>query len=137
MNRLVKCFCQTFQENIYFFLFFSTKLRPHITLQRTRSAPSRPHQLPLLNQIRTPPSIPTTHLTPDRQPVPVPIPVPIHRHHADSFSSWSGRDAMSHNQFPPSSEPPPGGGISYEVAESDLTNRLESLCLSMTEHALG
>ncbi|KAB7508195.1 Protein Smaug-like protein 1 [Armadillidium nasatum] len=114
-----------------------SQLRPHITLQRTRSAPSRPHQLPLLNQIRTPPSIPTTHLTPDRQPVPVPIPVPIHRHHADSFSSWSGRDAMSHNQFPPSSEPPPGGGISYEVAESDLTNRLESLCLSMTEHALG
>lgn len=110
-----------------------SELRPHITLQRTRSAPSRPHQLPLSGATR---------------PGPIPPPPPTT---APSTSlalgtagcgdlrlpggsgtilepHFSPRASYSHLGPPPSSPDP---------ADNDITDRLESLCLSVTEHALG
>lgn len=106
----------------------SEQLRPHITLQRTRSAPSRPHQLPLSGHARSVPP-PTTSLAPGTS--------------ACSDLRLSGASGTSGTvlepHFSPATSyshlgPPPS---SPDPADNDITDRLESLCLSVTEHALG
>ncbi|XP_018018225.1 uncharacterized protein LOC108674767 [Hyalella azteca] len=72
------------------------QLRPHVSLQRTRSAPSRPHQ-PLARPVSPSGPSPNAGL----QPSP---PQPTAPHEAPQ--------------------------------DDDITNRLESLCLSVTQHAL-
>ncbi|KAK7069899.1 hypothetical protein SK128_025089 [Halocaridina rubra] len=110
-----------------------SELRPHITLQRTRSAPSRPHQLPL-----------TGHARPVAPPV-----TASSSSLAPGSSSGCGEMRMTvttagslmepHFPSPTSSysnlAPPPPS--SPDLADNDITDRLESLCLSVTEHALG
>ncbi|XP_042239312.1 protein Smaug homolog 1-like isoform X2 [Homarus americanus] len=104
-----------------------SELRPHITLQRTRSAPSRPHQLPLTGHAR-------------------PVPAPSTSSSLAPGSNGCGElrisgasgtvlephfspaTSYSHLGAPPSSPDP---------ADNDITDRLESLCISVTEHALG
>lgn len=108
----------------------SEQLRPHITLQRTRSAPSRPHQLPLTGHAR-----------------PVPPPTTSSSLAPGSGGSGCGEMRMAGStgtilepHFSPASSysnlgPPPPS--SPDLADNELTDRLESLCLSVTEHALG
>ncbi|KAG0712723.1 Protein Smaug 2 [Chionoecetes opilio] len=96
------------------------QLRPHITLQRTRSAPSRPHQLPLSGSRPGHPPAPALVLGGDLR-----LP--------------GGSATILEPHFPPQASyaqlgPPPS---SPDPADNDITDRLESLCLSVTEHALG
>lgn len=110
-----------------------SELRPHITLQRTRSAPSRPHQLPLSGPTRSgpiPPPPPTTAPSTSLAlgtggcgdlRLPGGSGTILEPH-------FSPRASFSHLGPPPSSPDP---------ADNDITDRLESLCLSVTEHALG
>ncbi|KAK3862164.1 hypothetical protein Pcinc_031946 [Petrolisthes cinctipes] len=110
-----------------------SELRPHITLQRTRSAPSRPHQLPLTAHTRPhPPSTSTTTLGPDL------------RISGSTTTGGSGLGAVTTTSLDPhyphtyqnlSTRPP--SSASPDPADNDITDRLESLCLSVTEHALG
>lgn len=106
------------------------QLRPHITLQRTRSAPSRPHQLPLTGHARpVPPPTTSSSLAPGSSGC------GELRISGGSGASgtvlephFSPATSYSHLGAPPSSPDP---------ADNDITDRLESLCLSVTEHALG
>lgn len=104
-----------------------SELRPHITLQRTRSAPSRPHQLPLTGQARpVPPPTTSSSLAPGSGGC-----------SEMRISGTTGTVLEPH--FSPASSysnlgPPPS---SPDLADNDITDRLESLCLSVTEHALG
>ncbi|XP_069190551.1 protein Smaug homolog 2 isoform X2 [Procambarus clarkii] len=107
-----------------------SELRPHITLQRTRSAPSRPHQLPLTGAARSV-AAPTT----SSSLTPVSSGCGELRISGSSGASglvmephFSPATSYSHLGAPPSSPDP---------ADNDITDRLESLCLSVTEHALG
>ncbi|XP_071546337.1 protein Smaug homolog 2-like isoform X3 [Panulirus ornatus] len=107
-----------------------SELRPHITLQRTRSAPSRPHQLPLTGHARpVPPPTTSSSLAPGSSGC------GELRISGGSGASgtvlephFSPATSYSHLGAPPSSPDP---------ADNDITDRLESLCLSVTEHALG
>lgn len=124
--------------NCYFlyhlcYQFSSVQLRPHITLQRTRSAPSRPHQLPLTAHTRPhPPSTSTSTLGPDL------------RISGSTTTGGSGLGAVTTTSLEPhyphtyqnlSAQPP--SSASPDPTDNDITDRLESLCLSVTEHALG
>ncbi|XP_045118912.1 protein Smaug homolog 2-like isoform X3 [Portunus trituberculatus] len=101
--------------------------------ERTRSAPSRPHQLPLSGPTRSgpiPPPPPTTAPSTSLAlgtggcgdlRLPGGSGTILEPH-------FSPRASFSHLGPPPSSPDP---------ADNDITDRLESLCLSVTEHALG
>ncbi|XP_050692028.1 protein Smaug homolog 2-like isoform X3 [Eriocheir sinensis] len=110
-----------------------SELRPHITLQRTRSAPSRPHQLPLSGPARTgpiPPPPPTT--TPSTS-------LSLSTSACGDLRLPGGSSTVLEPHFSPRASyshlgPPPS---SPDPADNDITDRLESLCLSVTEHALG
>lgn len=106
-----------------------SELRPHITLQRTRSAPSRPHQLPLTGHAR-PVAPPTTSSSLG----------PGSGGCGEIRMSGTTTGTLMETHFSPASSysslgPPPPS--SPDLADNDITDRLESLCLSVTEHALG
>ena len=91
------------------------QLRPHVTLQRTKSAPSRPNQVLSLSQARG--GAPKTG---DR-------------------SGVQGRNGPGPIKGPELHSLQEGSPhfVTPDIVDTDITNRLESLCLSMTEHALG
>lgn len=140
----------------------SEQLRPHITLQRTRSAPSRPHSSAPTRPHQLPLSRAPGHLTQHTGSHTAPQHTQLdHRSSSELLkcslgsvgssvvegSSAHFSPCGSYSHLGPS--PTTGGGPSHSPHhgptapppdsqhDNDITDRLESLCLSVTEHALG